>query len=196
MKQPDIKRATEFMRLLHAFQSTERVIFAPDLLRKENDAEHSYLLAMLCWYLNDTLELGLDTGVLLKYALAHDLVEVYAGDTYMFDQEGRKTKHRREEESRLRIADEFPEFKNLHKAIGHYENQESPEALFVHAVDKLIPMITNYLQGGHSWKAMNVRYADLYSLKREGVKDHEQVRKLLEQLLQEIEPRLNEFFNA
>lgn len=196
MKQPDIKRVAEFMRLLHAFQSVERVILAPDLARKENDAEHSYSLAMLCWYLNDTLELNLNKGAILEYALVHDFVEVYAGDTFVFDEEGKKTKKRREEEARLRIADEFPEFKELHKTIERYESGEDAEAVFVHAVDKLIPMITNYLQEGHSWKELNIRRENLYALKRESIKDKGSVHELLEQLIEEIELHWDKFFKS
>lgn len=196
MKQPDIKRVAEFVQLLHTFQSVERVIYAPDLARKENDAEHSYSLAMLCWYLNDALKLNLDKNKLLAYSLTHDFVEVYAGDTYVFDHEGKKTKHLREEEARLRIANEFPEFKELHETIEKYENREDPEAVFVHAMDKLIPLITNYLQKGYTWKEMSVRREDLYALKRETIKDQEPVRELLEQFIREIDPRWSEFFNA
>ena len=196
MKHPDIKRTAEFVALLHAFQSVERVILAPDLNRKENDAEHSYLLAMFCWYLNDTLELGLDKGKIFEYSLAHDLVEVYAGDTYVFDQEGKETKHQREEDARARIAKEFPEFGSLHEAILRYEKREDAESVFVHAADKLIPMITNYLQKGQSWKEMGVQRGELYELEREKTKDQKHIVELLEQLIQEIEPKWREFFNA
>ncbi|HQT82611.1 MAG TPA: HD domain-containing protein [Candidatus Paceibacterota bacterium] len=184
------------MRLLHTFQSVQRVMFAPDLARKENDVEHSYTLTLLCWYLNDSLELGLDTNKLLEYGLVHDFVEVYAGDTYVFDQKRKETKHRREEEARLRIAREFPEFKSLHESIEQYESRGSPEALFVYAVDKLVPMLTNYLQKGHAWKEMKVPRKELYALKRETIQSQEQVRELLEQLIREIEPHWNEFFDA
>lgn len=196
MKQPNIRHVVEFMRLLHAFQSVERVVPAPDLTRRENDVEHSYTLTMFCWYLNDALELELDKSKLLEYGLVHDFVEVYAGDTYVFDKGRKETKHQREAEALIRITAEFPEFKSLHKTIEQYESQETPEAVFVHAVDKLVPMITNYLLKGHGWKEMNVQRKELYALKREKIKDQKQIHELLEQLIQEIEPRWNEFFNA
>ena len=183
------------MRLLHAFQTVERVVLAPDLTRKENDIEHSYMLAMFCWYLHDSLGLKLDMYKVFQYSLAHDFVEVYAGDTYAFDHKGKKTKHKREENARLRIAAEFPEFKDMHEAIKRYEDREDPESVFVHAVDKLLPMLTNYLQKGHNWKQMNVQRKDLYALKRETTKNQEQVRRLVEELVTEIEPRWTEFFN-
>ena len=52
--------------------------------KQENDVEHSYAVAMLCWYLHDALKLELDIAKILKYALVHDFVEVYAGDVNTF----------------------------------------------------------------------------------------------------------------
>lgn len=52
--------------------------------RAENDVEHSYSVAILCWYLNDKLKLNLDIAKVLKYALVHDFPEVYAGDVNTF----------------------------------------------------------------------------------------------------------------
>jgi putative hydrolase of HD superfamily len=196
MNQPNIKRVEEFVRLLHAFQSVERAMLSPDLVRKENDVEHSYTLTMLCWYLNDSLELGFDKNKLFEYSLAHDFVEVYAGDTYIFDKKLKETKHEREEKARLRIAKEFPEFKSLHKTLEQYENRQTPEAKFVHAADKLIPLVTNYLQKGRTWKKTNVQREELYALKREKINDQEPIRELLEQLILEIESHRNDFFNT
>lgn len=193
---PDIARTALFVRLLHAFQSVERTAYAADGSRRENDAEHSYFLAMLCWYLSDSLKLRYSVEKLLKYALAHDLVETYAGDTYIFDDESQKTKKAREEASRQRIAEEFPEFNDLHMTIVSYEQQREPEAAFVYVVDKLIPAIINYLQGGKMWKEMKVVYSEVVAHKREKVSDHEPTRTLLEQLIVLMEKDLKTYFTA
>ena len=182
------------MRFLHAFQSIERVAYAADSSRKENDAEHTFFLAMLAWYLSDSLKLGHSTEKLLRYALAHDLVEAYAGDSYVFDHEARKTKKEREAKSQARIKKEFPEFGTLHKSIETYEQQTDPEATFVHAVDKLIPLVINYLQGGKIWKDFKIPHADLVALKRNSIK-HEHIRELLEQFLALIEQDKKKYFD-
>ena len=182
------------MRLLHAFQSVERVIYAPDLVRKENDVEHSYLLTLFCWYLLDSLRLPFSKEKVLSYALAHDLPEVYAGDTYIFDPEGLKTKDKREEKARKRLSDEFPEFEDLHKTIDAYEKKEDAEAVFVHAVDKLIPIVTNYIQGGRIWKDMAVPHKELFANKRLKIGNQEEVRELLEQLIADMDARLSYYF--
>jgi putative hydrolases of HD superfamily len=195
MKKFDAKRTTEFMRLLHAFQGIERAMYAPDLNRKENDIEHSYLLAMLCWYLVDARELALSKERVLRYALVHDFVEVYAGDTYFLDHEAIKTKHVREEKSRVRIQTEFPEFTDLHTSIETYEKQIDPEAVFVKAVDKIIPVIINYIQEGYTWKQMKVGKDDLYAHKRKKLEGQNSLADLLEQFFAEMEKDWKKYFN-
>jgi putative hydrolase of HD superfamily len=196
MSQPDAKRTTEFMRLLHAFQGVERVAYAPDLVRKENDAEHSYHLAMLAWYLMDSLELPYSKEKVLSYALAHDLHEVYAGDTFIFDQEALQTKNKREREARERIAHEFPEFSDLHRTVAEYERFEDPESKFVYATDKLIPLVTNYLQGGKMWKDMKVSSEVLFAHKREKIADQKEIRDILEQCITELTKDMDSYFNS
>jgi len=183
------------MQLLHAFQSVERVIYAPDLVRKENDVEHSYMLVMLCWYFLDVFKLDLDKCKILEYALVHDFIEVYAGDTFIFDTEGQKSKHEREEQARLRLADEFPEFKDMHARIEEYEKRKDPEAVFVHEVDKFIPLVTGYIQKGSMWKKLDMKPDELFANKRARITVNTEIRDLLEQFIQELESRPSDFFN-
>ena len=194
MKKPEADKALAFMRLLHAFQSVERVAHAPDQIRRENDVEHSYLLAMMSWYLIDSLRLEFNKGAVLQYALAHDLVETYAGDTYIWDTEALKTKHAREEKARMQIESEFPEFPDLHAMIQRYEKQGDEESTFVRAVDKLLPVLTNYLQDGRTWKEMAVPHDDLYANKREKIGNQQEVRELLEQMIEIIGDDWQKYF--
>lgn len=196
MSKPEARRALAFMRLLHAFQSVERVAHAPDQIRHENDVEHSYLLAMMSWYLIDSLKLDLDKNAALQYALAHDLVETYAGDTYIWDTEALKTKHAREEKARVQIETEFPEFPSLHAMIDKYEKQSDEESRFVRAVDKLLPVLTNYLQDGRTWKEMHVPHDDLYANKREKIGSQKEVRDLLEQMIELIGDGWQKYFQS
>jgi len=138
---------------------------------------------MFCWYLCDSLELKYSKEKVLRYALTHDLHEAYAGDTFIFDVEATKTKKEREEKARVRIAGEFPEFADLHTTIEAYEGQKDAEAQFVHAVDKLIPFLINYEQGGYLWKEMKMTYSDVVAHKREKIGEQKEVRELLEQLI-------------
>lgn len=184
------------MRLLHKFQSVERIAYAPDLVRKENDVEHSYFLTMFCWYLCDSLQLPYAKEKVLAYALAHDLVETYAGDTYIWDPEAQKTKREREEKARARIENEFPEFVSLHTTIQSYEKQGDPAAVFVRAVDKLLPVLTNYIQNGHAWRVMKVAHEDLYSNKRGRIGEQKEVREMLEQIITILDNNWEVYFPA
>jgi putative hydrolases of HD superfamily len=196
MKEPDVARTAEFIRLLHAFQSIERVAMAGDLSRRENDAEHSYFLAMVCWYLCDSLRLGYSKEKIFTYALAHDLVETYAGDTFFLNAEHQKTKRDREEKAQMRIANEFPEFGDLHATIKAYEKRKDPESLFVYAIDKVLPFLINYMQGGHMWKEMGVAHDDDYANKREKIGEQKEARALLEQIIALIGEDWNTYFVA
>jgi putative hydrolase of HD superfamily len=197
MTEPNAGRAISFMELLHAFQRIERVAHVPQKDRRENDVEHSYLLAMLAWYLADSLKLSLNKDKILRYALAHDLVEVYAGDTYIFteDQKEMDSKHQREHEAQLRIEKEFPEFGELNATIEQYEAKADEESVFVYTVDKLAPVITNYVQDGRTWKEMDVSFDQLVDNKRRRIGDEPYVRELLEQTIALIEKDRSRYFN-
>lgn len=77
-----LQNTLKALSLLHDFQKVERVVFVPQRDRQENDVEHSYLLAMLAWQLAEILAPQLSKEKVIKYALVHDLVEVYAGDVF------------------------------------------------------------------------------------------------------------------
>ncbi len=148
----ELGRIFAFMGLLSQFQRIDRQIMRHGEDRLENDAEHSYQLAMAAWYINDSEQLGLDASRLVRYALAHDLVEVYAGDTFAYaSAEERASKETREAAAAERIAREFPEFSDLHAIIHEYESRANREARFVYALDKLLPVISIYLDEGRTW---------------------------------------------
>lgn len=124
--------------------------------RAENLAEHSYQLALVAWYLNDYEDLNFDLGKIFLYALVHDLVEVYAGDTNAHDAEGMKTKEEREHQAFLKLKERFEDsFPKLATSIESYERKDSPEALFVYATDKILPILNAYVDPRfwHEWQA-------------------------------------------
>ena len=115
-----------FSKLLNAFGGIERSIDLPERERKENDIEHSYHLAMLAWYIADSNKLTLNKDLLLKYALIHDLVEVYAGDTFLYskNQYDHDSKKEREEKAQQQIAEEFKEFGGRSKSFPLLNGEE------------------------------------------------------------------------
>ncbi len=115
----------------------------PDLGRFENDAEHSFLLATLGCALVQHFDSTLDLGKVSQYALVHDLVEVYAGDTTIWaSAEKHASKAEREEEAlhmiESRFGDQFPW---MGQTIKAYERFDEPESCFVYALDKIIPYV-------------------------------------------------------
>lgn len=114
-----LEKLLGFAKMLNVLQAVERVIRVKDQDRWENDMEHSYHLAMLAWYIIDSQKLSLDREKVFCYALAHDLVEVYAGDTYLYseDKELLASKPERERLAAERLMVEFPEVPEIHRAI-------------------------------------------------------------------------------
>lgn len=149
----ELQRLIDYIELTHRFQRIERRVSRVGEERFENDAEHSYQLAMAAWYLNEADGLGMDTGKLLRYALAHDFVEVYAGDTFAYtrDAQARATKAAREEAAAARLRAELPAFSDLHDFVHAYEAHADREARFVYALDKILPTINIYLDSGRDW---------------------------------------------
>ena len=107
----------------------------------ENDAEHSYQLALASWAANSQYKLGLRDERLIKLSLVHDLVEIYSGD---FDAHSNKKKqllkHQKEIESFRQLKNEFYELNEVAEAIEEYEKKESMEAKLINILDKTIPI--------------------------------------------------------
>ncbi len=136
----------KYMKFLHQFQEVERSIWLQKNKspRNENDSEHSYQLAMVGWYLAEKLNRKLDVNKIIKYALVHDLVEVYAGDISMYNSAEKTletTKQQRELAAIEKIKVEFADFPEQIKMIMEYENKGDPESKFVYALDKLIAQV-------------------------------------------------------
>lgn len=150
----NLKNLLHFVKLTDDFKRIERDIPQSSGFKKENDSEHSYQLAMVSWYLATTESKKLDIEKILKYSLVHDLPEIYAGDTplYTSDDDSLNSKKDREINAIEKIKKEFMNFSDLHKWIEKYEKQEDDESKLVYAVDKLLPIFSIFLDGGHAWK--------------------------------------------
>lgn len=128
----------DLVRLLTNFQSVERGIVVPGTTRKENDTEHSYNLALAAWLIIEKDKLPLDLNLCLKYALVHDLVEVYAGDSFALDPKQVANKAEKEREA-IRLIGADPLTTDFASYIQEYENLVNEEAKFIYSLDKLMP---------------------------------------------------------
>src|SRR3989344_3438809 len=92
------KQLIDFVNFTHEFREVVRYAGTKLGKRIENDTEHSYQVVMVAWFLIEQDKLKLNKELCLMYALAHDLVEIYAGDTYVFDQASSILKHKKEKD--------------------------------------------------------------------------------------------------
>lgn len=121
---------------------------------------------MAAWYLVESNNLSFNIEKILKYALVHDLVEVYAGDTYIYgDPEHLSTKVDREEKAAKQLIETHPEFKDLHDTIAQYMRHADSESKFVYALDKILPVLLIYSDGGRTWKEEKITLDMLISHK-------------------------------
>jgi putative hydrolase of HD superfamily len=141
MSHPSINRLAELQQFVADFAKVKRVVPLADTSNAENDVEHSYGLAITCWYLHDKIAPELNLSKILRYALSHDIPEIHAGDTYIFDTEAVSTKAAREAAAIVQLKKEWEDFKDLtHHTVG-YANKIDEEAKFTYAVDKILPLI-------------------------------------------------------
>lgn len=141
-KKPSIERLAELQQLIADFACVYRVPQLADKHRAESDVEHSYGLALTAWFLASHIAPELDQGRILKYALAHDLVELHAGDTFVFGNDAAlKSKSAREDEAVEQLAKDWPDFPEMSVFAQNYKGKQDEEAKFVYAVDKLLPVI-------------------------------------------------------
>lgn len=126
-----------------------------DESRKENSAEHSWHLAVMAVLLAEhAAEPELDLARVVKMVLVHDLVEIDAGDTFVYDEAGARDKPARERAAADRIfgmlpADQGAEVRRL---WDEFEARRTPEACYAAALDRLQPLLHNYHTQGRAWR--------------------------------------------
>lgn len=190
MKQ--LNKLLNFVKLTNDFKKIERDIPQSSSFNKENDVEHSYQLAMVSWYVASTENYDLNIAKIIKYALIHDLPEIYAGDTplYTSNDENLKNKKEREVSSILKIKDEFTDFSDLYLYIEKYEKLEDEESKLVYALDKILPLMSIFLDKGHAWKTHRIDIASLI----EKNKDRVSVSKIAEKYFYLMIEKIQEYF--
>lgn len=192
---PNLDKLESFIRLLHELERVKRRARRPGEKEATSTAEHTLEVVMLCWYLASVHKLDLDIEKVLKYALAHDLIEAYAGDTPIYDKEGRKTKEEREHAAHEKLREEFSEFPELITTIDEYEKHADPESNFVYAADKLIDPLNISMEKGETlWKEFNVSWEMLMEYKSEKVAKHPAVLAYWKELVKKLEAKKDFFF--
>ena len=135
-----------------------------DASRKENDAEHSWHIALMAYLLQEYAEEPVEVSKVMLMVLIHDLVEIDAGDTYAYDEEGAKTKDERERKAADHIFGMLPEDQGMYlKALWEeFEAYETAEAKYAHLLDNFQPLLLNDAAGGISWTEHQVKKSQIY----------------------------------
>ncbi len=134
-----------------------------DNSRRENSAEHSWHLAVMALTLGEYAPPHTDMTHVIKMVLVHDIVEIDAGDTFAYDAQGYTDKNEREEQAAARIFGLLPdEQRDQLTALWHeFEAVSTPESRFANALDRLEPLLGNYMTGGGSWHKAGVTLAKI-----------------------------------
>ena len=133
-----------------------RVIADPT--RRENDAEHMYHFALMAMLLAEHSDVPVDTFRVLQMILVHDLVEIDAGDVFVYDVQAQVGKREREEQAADRIFGMLPpdQAHEMRALWEEFEAKETPEARFAASLDRLQPLLSNYHTEGGAWKEYGV----------------------------------------
>lgn len=135
-----------------------RQTYLADGQRKENDAEHSWHLALSAVLLKEHMKEEVDLTKVMTMVLIHDLVEIDAGDTYAYDAAGAATKQEREVKAATRIFGLLPEDQGAYfrSLWDEFEEYETADAKFAHLLDNFQPLLLNDASEGRSWEEHGV----------------------------------------
>jgi len=127
--------------------------------RAENDAEHAWHMAIMAYFLKEYANEPVDIERVMILCLIHDLVEIDAGDTYAYDDEGLKTQKEREEKAAERLFGMLPceQGAELRALLEEFAAGETPEARVARAMDNFQPLLLNHSNDGGDWREHGVR---------------------------------------
>ena len=122
--------------------------------RRENTAEHSWHVATMALVLADTADEPVDPMRVARLLLVHDIVEIDAGDTFVYDTDGQKTKAARERAAAERLFGLLPDGQGdeLRACWFEFEDGTTTEARFARALDRLQPLLLNHASAGQAWR--------------------------------------------
>jgi putative hydrolase of HD superfamily len=126
--------------------------------RRENDAEHAWHMTVMAYLLREYANEPIDIARTMIMCATHDLVEIYAGDTYAYDEQGQATAAERERQAADKLfgmlpADQEAELRGIWE---EFERNDTPEAHFARAMDNLQPMMLNDSNDGADWRTRGV----------------------------------------
>ncbi len=149
----------DFIIEIDKMKNIHRLSLLMDKSRRETDAEHSWHFAIAALLLREYADEGVDINKVIRMALTHDLVEIYAGDTPAYDVIGYADKPQRERNAAEKLFAILPEGQaaEFHALWEEFEQAETSDAKFAAALDRFMPLLGNYMTDGHTWAEGHVR---------------------------------------
>lgn len=159
-----LEQQIAFILEIDKVKNVFRQTYLADRNRKENDAEHSWHIAIMAILLQEYANEPVDVLRVMTMVLIHDLVEIDAGDTYAYDEAGAATKQERELRAAERIFGMLPEDqgKYFRKLWDEFEAYETADAKYAHLLDNFQPLLLNDASGGVSWVEHEVKKSQIY----------------------------------
>jgi putative hydrolase of HD superfamily len=166
-----LRKQLEFMVEIDGIKKIIRKSKLFRIDRFENDAEHSWTISTMAWLLEEYANFGVDVGKVVLMTLVHDVVELDAGDTFLYSAE-RNDARAKEEMAAERIFGLLgrDQAEPLLAVWREFEERKTNEAKFASVLDRLEPLLQNYLNEGYTWRANNITYAQVLR-KNEIIKD-------------------------
>lgn len=163
-KMERLKQQIDFVLEVDKVKNIFRQTYLADGKRKENDAEHSWHLALMAVLLKEYANEDVDLGKVVPMVLIHDLVEIGAGDTYAYDEAAAATQEARERAAAEQIFGLLPQDQCqwLKELWEEFEAYETPEAKFAHTLDNCQPLFLNDATDGISWVEHQVKKSQVY----------------------------------
>ena len=154
-----LRQQLQFILEIDRLKSVLRRSYLIDVERNENSAEHSWHLALAAMVLAEHANEKIDVAKVIRLVLIHDLVEIDAGDTFVYDDAANAGKAAREQAAANRLFGLLPDeqARSFMALWREFEDRESPEAKFGFALDRLMPILHNVFTDGRSWKEHGIR---------------------------------------
>jgi len=175
MDEKRLEQQIAFCREIDKEKFIGRQTWLTGATRKENDAEHAWHMAVMTVLLSEYANEEIDVLRTMTMLLIHDLVEIYAGDTYAYDEEGKKTQKRRELVAADRLFQMLPEDqgKKFREIWEEFEAENTPESRFARTMDNLQPMMLNAATDGKSWADRGIRLSQILGRNKNTTKGSE-----------------------
>ena len=160
-----LEQQMRFLVEVDKMKSVYRRTILIDKTRRESDAEHSWHFALMAMLLEEYADPEkVDCARVIRMALVHDLIEIYAGDTFAYDVQGNQDKRQRETEAADKLFALLPEDQaaEIRALWEEFDAMETPDAQYAAAIDRLQPFLNNYLTQGHTWGLGGVKSAQVY----------------------------------